>query len=247
MKEKKRRVFILSFLWGLGILIIACVLPQSGAAQEEEEDIYIRLRETMVQKQIKARGIDDPRLLRAIREVPRHLFVPPQQRRFAYGDYPLPIGENQTISQPYIVALMTDLLDIRTGDKVLEVGTGSGYQAAVLAEITDEVYSIEIIPALAREASQKLKKLGYEEVQVKIGDGYQGWEKYAPYDGIIVTAAAKEIPPPLFEQLKEGGKLVLPLGDPRGFQTLTVVAKKDGKKKIRRLSGVRFVPLTRKK
>jgi protein-L-isoaspartate(D-aspartate) O-methyltransferase len=230
-----------------GLVLIFCDSTICLRGQVNEEDMYRRLRENMVRTQLDARGIEDPQVLKAMRSVPRHLFVPPQQRRFAYGDYPLPIGGEQTISQPYIVALMTELLNLEAGDNVLEIGTGSGYQAAVLAEIIDEVYSIEIILELARQASQRLQELGYDEVKVKAGDGYKGWREHAPYDGIIITAATAEVPPPLFGQLKQSGRMVLPLGDPKGVQTLAVVTKKDGEKHIKRISGVRFVPMTRKK
>lgn len=245
-RDMQRKYF--SIVFSAALALIAGMWASFLFGQKNEEAMYRKLRENMVRTQIEARGIKDPPVLEAMRSVPRHLFVPPQQRRFAYGDYPLPIGNDQTISQPYIVALMTNLLDIKSGDKVLEIGTGSGYQAAVLAEITNHVYSIEIIPELAREADQRLKELGYSQVEVRSGDGYKGWEAHAPYDGIIVTAAAPEIPPPLFDQLKEkSGRMVMPLGNPQGVQTLVVVTKEEGKKNIRRLSGVRFVPMTRKK
>lgn len=243
--KNKRSIF--NVFLSAGLALTFSLGADFLCGQEDKEDVYRRLRENMVRTQLEARGIEDSRVLKAMRSVPRHLFVPPQQRNFAYGDYPLPIGEDQTISQPYIVALMTELLALKPGGKVLEVGTGSGYQAAVLAELTNHVYSIEIVPGLAREASKRLKKLGYSQVEVRSGDGYLGWREHAPYDGIIITAATEEIPPPLFDQLKEKGRMVLPLGDPQGIQTLAVVTKEDGKRKIRRLSGVRFVPLTRKK
>ncbi|MFW6137189.1 MAG: protein-L-isoaspartate(D-aspartate) O-methyltransferase [Candidatus Aminicenantaceae bacterium] len=246
MKKKNCRSTFGTILLA-GTTGLLCVAPLFLPGQADEEKIYRQLRENMVRNQIEARGVEDPLVLQAMRSVPRHLFVPVQQRRFAYGDYPLPIGDDQTISQPYIVAMMTELLEVQPGARILEIGTGSGYQAAVLAEITGEVYSIEIIPDLARQASQRLEKLGYEHVRVKSGDGYMGWEENAPYDGIIITAATEEIPPPLFDQLKENGRMVLPLGDPKVSQTLAVVTKENGKRKIRRISGVRFVPLTRKK
>ncbi|MFO7866728.1 MAG: protein-L-isoaspartate(D-aspartate) O-methyltransferase [Candidatus Aminicenantes bacterium] len=245
--KKKNCSSIMGTILLAGTTGLLCLVPLFLSGQADEEGVYRQLRENMVRNQIEARGVGDPLVLQAMRSVPRHLFVPVQQRRFAYGDYPLPIGDDQTISQPYIVALMTELLGVQPGDRILEIGTGSGYQAAVLAEITSEVYSIEIIPDLARQASQKLEKLGYEHVRVRSGDGYMGWEENAPYDGIIITAATEEIPSPLFEQLKENGRMVLPLGDPKGSQTLAVVTKENGKRKIRWISGVRFVPLTRKK
>jgi len=194
---------------------------------------------------IEARGVTDKRVLAAMRSVPRHLFVPETDRDRAYGDYPLPIGWGQTISQPYIVALMTELLDLAPGDRVLEVGTGSGYQAAVLASIPDvEVYSIEIVPELAAQARERLERLGYA-VHCKQGDGYYGWPEHAPYQAIILTAAAQEVPPPLVEQLACGGRLVAPLGPPGGFQILWKFVKQpDGELKATDMGGVAFVPLT---
>jgi protein-L-isoaspartate(D-aspartate) O-methyltransferase len=165
-------------------------------------------------------------------------------QRQAYADHPLPIGEGQTISQPYIVALMTQILRIKPGEKVLEIGTGSGYQAAVLAELTDQVFSIEIREKLTQAASRVLKELGYNQVRLKSGDGYFGWEEFAPFDVIIVTCAANHIPPPLIKQLKEGGRLILPLGSTTYFQTLTLVTKKAGLTDVQHLTGVAFVPMT---
>jgi len=209
------------------------------------EDIeFIQARKRMVEKDLRGRGITDERVLAAMQKVPRHRFVDEKFRHLAYSDSPLPIGEGQTISQPYIVALMTQLLDIHPGEKVLEIGTGSGYQAAVLAELTDKVYSIEIIESLAKKAKKTLDELGYSSVKVKIGDGYFGWEEYAPYDAIIVTAASPHIPPPLVRQLKEGGRLIIPLEDTEGHQTLTLVRKIDGKLDVEYISGVIFVPMT---
>ncbi|MFQ6109822.1 MAG: protein-L-isoaspartate(D-aspartate) O-methyltransferase, partial [Candidatus Aminicenantales bacterium] len=167
----------------------------------------------------------------------------PVYRHQAYGDYPLPIDEGQTISQPYIVALMTQHLKIREGDKVLEIGTGSGYQAAVLAHLTDQVYSIEIRKKLAENAAKTLQRLGYNQVKVKWGDGYFGWEEHAPFDAIIVTCAANHVPPPLLKQLKTGGRLILPLGSTLYFQTLTLITKTSGKPKVDHILGVRFVPM----
>jgi len=208
------------------------------------EEELTAARNRMVDTQIKVRGVDDPRVLAAMRRVPRHRFVPRGLWDQAYDDYPLPIGEDQTISQPYIVALMTQILKIKPGEKVLEIGMGSGYQAAVLAELTDQVYTIEIRENLTRQATQRLKQLGYEKVQVKYGDGYFGWEEYTPFDAIIVTCAANHIPPPLIKQLKEGGRLIIPLGSTTYFQTLTLLTKKQGKTEIQHLSGVAFVPMT---
>lgn len=202
------------------------------------------LRELMVQRQIAARGITDRAVLAAMRKVPRHEFVPESLRPRAYDDRPLPIGEGQTISQPYIVALMTEVLRLKPGEKVLEVGTGSGYQAAVLAEVIDEVYTIEILEGLGRRAQETLKRLGYSQVEVKIGDGYLGWEEHAPYDAIIVTCAPEHIPKPLVDQLAEGGRMIIPVG-PQGYtQTLTLVEKKDDQVRRREIIPVLFVPMT---
>ncbi len=187
----------------------------------------------------------DPRVMAALARVPRHEFVPEESRLYAYDDGPLPIGFGQTVSQPFIVALMTDLLAADEEDVVLEVGTGSGYQTAVLAELVKKVYSIEIIAELAEKARERLKRLGYTNVEIKVGDGYYGWPEHAPFDGILVTAAAPEIPPPLIEQLKAGGRLVVPVGEPFGYQMLKVVHKDDdGAIRIRDVLGVAFVPLT---
>ncbi len=191
----------------------------------------------MVNRDLKGRDITDPRVLDAMGRVPRHLFVDKSLQKKAYGDYPLPIGEGQTISQPYIVALMTQLLDIHPGDRVLEIGTGSGYQAAVLAELAARVYTVEIHKGLAEKAEKILKDLGYQNVTVRHGDGYIGWEEYAPFDAVMVTCSIGEIPPRLIEQLKEGGRLVIPLGGTRGFQTLTLLTKKDGKTEMRPVAG----------
>lgn len=187
----------------------------------------------------------DTRVMAAMAKVPRHEFVPPGLRDNAYANRPLPIGYGQTISQPYIVALMTDLLNVDPEDRVLEIGTGSGYQAAILAELVSQVHSIEIIDALGREARTRLRRLGYTNVTVRVGDGYHGWKEHAPYAGIIVTAAAGHIPPPLLEQLKPGGRMVIPIGTPFVTQQLTMVEKNpDGKITTRRILPVRFVPLT---
>ncbi|MFQ6038218.1 MAG: protein-L-isoaspartate(D-aspartate) O-methyltransferase [Candidatus Aminicenantales bacterium] len=208
-----------------------------------EEEVFVRMRRDMVRYQLKARDITDEKVLEVMGKVPRHLFVDPDLRTQAYADHPLPIDEGQTISQPYIVALMTQHLRVKPGDKVLEIGTGSGYQAAVLSHLTDEVYSVEIREKLARKASETLKNLGYSRVKVKWADGYFGWEEHAPYDAIIVTCAVNHVPPPLLEQLKEGGRLILPLGSTLYFQTLTLITKQKGKPRVRHLLGVRFVPM----
>ncbi len=197
----------------------------------------------MVRDQVEARGVNDPPVLAALRAVPRHLFIPEEVRSQAYRDSPLPIGYGQTISQPYVVAVMTEMLDLDGSERVLEVGTGSGYQAAVLAEIVDSVYTIEIIEPLARKARETLLVLGYDHVQVRVGDGYEGWVEAAPFDRIIVTCAPREIPPPLIEQLAEGGRMVIPCGDP-GSQELMLVKKEGGGILTKSVLPVRFVPLT---
>ncbi|MBC7331141.1 MAG: protein-L-isoaspartate(D-aspartate) O-methyltransferase [Synergistetes bacterium] len=201
------------------------------------------LREKMVREQIEARGIRDGRVLEAMRKVPRHLFVPESYISEAYDDHPVPIGEGQTISQPYIVALMTSLLDLKGDERVLEIGTGSGYQTAILAELAKEVYSVERIASLAEKAEKRLKELGYRNVKIKVGDGSLGWEEHAPYDAIIVTAAAPKVPKPLVKQLKVGGRLVIPIGD-RFFQSLHRYIKRDEKTLDGRdFGGCVFVPL----
>ena len=201
-------------------------------------------RAKMVAKQIRSRGISDPNVLTSLRTVPRHAFVRPGDLRRAYSDQPLPIGLGQTISQPYIVAYMTDALKLRADFKVLEIGTGSGYQAAVCAEIVRQVYTIEILEELAKSAGQRLKKLGYRNVSVKAADGYFGWKDKGPFDAIIVTCAAGFVPPPLIEQLKPSGKMILPLGSPFGAQTLVLITRDDkGRLRSRRLLPVRFVPM----
>jgi protein-L-isoaspartate(D-aspartate) O-methyltransferase len=202
-------------------------------------------RKRMVATQIRARDVKEPNVLKAMLTVPRHAFIPSGQRRYAYADHPLPIGQGQTISQPYIVAFMTQALKLGPNSKVLEIGTGSGYQAAVCAEIAREVYTIEIVPELAKSAKEKLKKLGYPNVFVKAGDGFFGWPEKAPFDAIIGTAAAKRIPKPLIEQLKPDGRMIIPTGSPYGLQYLEVVKKdKAGRIRKMRVMPVRFVPMT---
>jgi protein-L-isoaspartate(D-aspartate) O-methyltransferase len=198
----------------------------------------------MVEQDIRERGIKDPVVLRVMGKVPRHLFVDESYRNRAYGDHPLPIGEGQTISQPYVVALMTEVLRLKPSDRVLEIGTGSGYQAAVLAEIVKEVYTIEIRRPLAEKAKKTLLELEYKNVQVRFGDGYFGWESQAPFDAIIITAAANHIPPPLIKQLKEGGRLIVPLGSTVYFQTLTLATKRSGELDVEQVCPVAFVPMT---
>ncbi|HUF55123.1 MAG TPA: protein-L-isoaspartate(D-aspartate) O-methyltransferase, partial [Thermohalobaculum sp.] len=194
---------------------------------------------------VEGGGID-PEVMQVMRAVPRHLFVPEGEQAAAYADRPLPIGSGQTISQPFIVALMTDLLDLEPGDKVLEIGTGSGYQAAVLSPLADEVFTIEIVPELGRRAAAALNEGGFDNVQTKLGDGYYGWPEEAPFDGIVVTAAAGSIPPPLVQQLEVGGRMVIPVGGPFSAQQLMLVEKQDeGSFTTRQLLPVRFVPFTR--
>jgi protein-L-isoaspartate(D-aspartate) O-methyltransferase len=208
-------------------------------------DPYAKQRDDMVTFQIEDRGVLDPAVRAAMRAVPRHLFVLPEYLDQAYADHPLPIGFGQTISQPYIVALMTEQIKVRRGDKVLEIGTGSGYQAAVLAALGVEVYSIEIVPELARSADERLKRLGYAAT-VKQGDGYDGWEEHAPFDAILVTAAPDHVPQPLVRQLRDGGRLVIPIGPPGSFyQTLWQFTRKGDDLTAVDLGGVRFVPFVR--
>jgi len=220
----------------------------SATATVGENAIFAQQRERMVIETIEKRGIADENVLHAMRTVPRHLFVPENEQGYAYGDFPLPIGYGQTISQPYIVAMMTELLDLKAGDKVLEIGTGSGYQAAVLAEIPGiKVYTIEIIPELAESARERLESLGYTDVHCKQSDGYHGWPEQAPFDAIIVTAAPDHVPQPLVDQLAEEGRLVIPVGPPGGYQTLWKFVKQpDGELKALNMGGVAFVPFTGK-
>jgi protein-L-isoaspartate(D-aspartate) O-methyltransferase len=217
---------------------VACSPPAT------DEAALARARERMVAEQIQARGVKDAPTLTAMRAVPRHLFVAPEKLGDAYEDHPLPIGHGQTISQPYIVGFMTEALGLKGGETVLEVGTGSGYQAAVLARIAAKVYSIEIVEPLAVEARERLRRLGYANVEVRAGDGYQGWPEAAPFDGIVVTAAAPQIPVPLKQQLKEGGRLVIPVGDE--FQEIVIVRRRGNAFDERRVLPVRFVPMTGK-
>jgi len=212
---------------------------------EFAQDTFRRLREDMVKYQIEARNVTHRATLEAMRNVPRHEFVPSNMQAYAYEDRPLSIGNGQTISQPYIVAFMTSVINPKSEDKILEIGTGSGYQAAVLAEIVKDVYTIEIIPELSERADKKFKDLNYNNIHTRIGDGYHGWPEESPFDAIVVTAAPNKIPEPLIDQLKEGGKLVIPVGPKYSVQSLQLVTKKDGKAKIRNLFPVRFVPFTR--
>jgi protein-L-isoaspartate(D-aspartate) O-methyltransferase len=221
----------------MAILLLAHPAPAGDADQAR--------RETMVRTQIAARGIRDASTLKAMRAVPRRLFVPPHLADSAYEDRPLPIGYGQTISQPYIVAYMTELVRPQAGHKVLEIGAGSGYQAAVLAEIVKHVYTIEIVPELGHAARERLRGLGYGNAHVRVADGYDGWSEEAPFDAIVVTAAADYIPPPLLRQLKDGGRMVIPVGSPFLVQTLMLVEKSNGSVKTTSLAPVRFVPFRR--
>jgi len=219
-------------------------VPNFDAESGSQEQRYQQLRTAMVAQQIESRGVNDRQVLEAMRRVPRHLFVPDSLRKSAYGDHPLPIGHGQTISQPLIVGEMTQLSRPTLAAKALEVGTGSGYQAAILAELVDQVYSIEILKPLADEARDRLQSLGYKNVEVRHGDGYRGWPEQAPFDLIIVAAAPDHVPEPLIEQLKPGGRLVIPVG-PRFSQRLVVIEKQlDGTVVRRHVESVAFVPMT---
>ena len=234
----------IGFFLGLFFLgaLLSCEETNSDRVRNPVQTDFQSMKEEMVETQIRARGIKDERILNAMLRVDRHEFVPEEVRHLAYADRPLPIGEGQTISQPYIVGLMTDLLELTKGDKVLEVGTGSGYQAAILAELVDHVYTIEIINSLAQSAEKILKRLGYTNIDVKIGDGYMGWKEFAPFDAIIVTAAPPHIPQPLVDQLKEGGRLVIPIGD--YYQELKKITKVRGEINSQDIIPVVFVPMT---
>jgi len=210
------------------------------------EDSEAKSREAMVRNQLAAAGISNPEVLQAMTEVPRHEFVPTSLRPYAYADGPLPIGHGQTISQPFIVAYMTQALELTKEDRVLEVGTGSGYQAAILGKLAKEVYTIEIVPPLAESAKDLLAKLGFENVYVRLGDGYLGWPEKAPFDAIIVTCAPDHVPEPLVTQLREGGRLVIPVGAAGGIQQLVLLRKKDGQISKEKMLDVRFVPMTGK-
>ena len=225
------------------LALAALLLGEAAPAQTGPEQERRRL--DMVSNQIAARGLSDARVLNAMRKVPRERFVPAHLALRAYDDAPLPIGEGQTISQPYIVAYMTEVLRVAPGHRVLEIGTGSGYQAAILAELAREVYTIEIVPALARRAREVLQSLGYSRVQVREGDGYAGWPAYAPFDRIMVTAAVEEIPQPLLDQLASNGVLVAPVGPQAAVQQITIAEKTARGTIERRTIPVRFVPFTR--
>jgi protein-L-isoaspartate(D-aspartate) O-methyltransferase len=224
------------------ILLLTLFIIHCGNTKNKQDVPWdITARKKMVSTQIIARDITDTLVINAMLKVRRHEFVPEKFQQWAYNDYPLPIGAGQTISQPYIVALMTEKLDLKSDDKVLEIGTGSGYQAAILACIVDEVYSIEIIESLASSAMQRLDELGYDNVQVKSGDGFMGWPEHAPFDAIIITCAPDEVPQPLIEQLAQAGRLIVPLGE--GFQMLTLFKKTNGELQKKEIIPVRFVPM----
>lgn len=232
------------FVW-LCLPLLGCGVRSDHPNQKTTQDGFAEARQRMVAQQLAApsRGIRDERVLAAMAKVPRHELVPEASRHDAYGDFPLPIGHGQTISQPYIVAFMTEQLAPKPTDKVLEVGTGSGYQAAVLAELVAEVYTIEIVEALAIRAERDLRRLGYHNVKVRHGDGYAGWPEAAPFDAIIVTCAPERVPAPLIEQLKEGGRMIIPVG-PAGDQQLILLRKQDGRLQRQSVLPVRFVPMT---
>jgi protein-L-isoaspartate(D-aspartate) O-methyltransferase len=223
------------------IVLTQCTDGKRGSESNPKGDLKA-MREKMVETQIKARGVKDPRVLSALLKVERHRFVPEEHLNSAYSDQPLPIGEGQTISQPYIVALMTELLELKGEEKVLEIGTGSGYQAAILGELAKEVYTIEIIESLASMAKKRLSEFGYQNIKVKAGDGYLGWPEAAPFDAIIITAAPDHIPKPLIEQLKEGGRMVVPVGT--YTQELKKIIKRSGKIETIDIIPVVFVPMT---
>jgi protein-L-isoaspartate(D-aspartate) O-methyltransferase len=230
--------------------ILVCALdataaerPSAGARSAADQDGFARMRQEMVERDLHGRGIHDRRVLGAMNSVPRHLFVPEALQSAAYEDRPLPIGEDQTISQPYIVAFMTELLELKGAERVLEIGTGSGYQTAVLAQTAAEVYSIEILPKLSARAATVLQRLGVKNTHLKVGDGFFGWPERAPFDAILVTAAAPDVPAPLWGQLRDGGHLIMPRGEANQRQTLIRVRKSGNKKIVEEIAGVIFVPL----
>ncbi len=230
-----------SFRITLSLIFGMCLIPVLHA---DEQATFLRLRAEMVKTQLANRDISNPRVLEAMAAVPRHKFVSRTYQHLAYADHPLPIGDNQTISQPYIVALMTQLLDPNEEEKILEIGTGSGYQAAVIAHMGAEVYSVEIIQSLAEKAEETLGSLGYSRVRVRWGDGNLGWEDHAPFDGAVITCATARLPLAIFRQIREGGRIVVPLGDPNTYQTLCVITKRNGEPHTQKVLSVRFVPMT---
>ena len=235
-------------LYGFCLLILAStslmLRAQYLASGEDPKTIFSEARRTMIDRDIAPRGIKDQRLLRIMRTLPRHLFVPEEMRSFAYQDRPLPIGAGQTISQPYIVAFMTELLELKGRERVLEIGTGSGYQTAVLAALAEQVFSVEILSDLSARAGGILKQLHIQNIKLKVGNGFHGWAEEAPFDAIMITAAAPKIPPPLWNQLSEGGVLIMPLGNKGHTQQLIRARKIGGRQVIQKHSAVIFVPLT---
>lgn len=223
------------------VIFLSVLLSPTAWAQED----YASRRARMVSEQLQARDIDDSLVLNAMRRVPRHEFIPDDYKAYAYHDRALPIGEGQTISQPYIVAYMTQILGVQPEEKILEIGTGSGYQAAVLSELGKKVFTIEIVEPLGRAAQERLSRLGYENVAVRIGDGYNGWPEAAPFDAIMVTAGAEELPEPLMEQLADGGRMVIPIGPHGGVRQLTLITREKGSFRSEKLMPVRFVPFIR--
>jgi len=235
---RKALVFILI------VILIFCLTISAQEYNESQELVFTQRRQGMVINQLQSRDITDSKVLQAILTVPRHQFVDERIRESAYNDYPLSIGEGQTISQPYIVALMTQLLELKGDEKVLEIGTGSGYQAAVLAEIVEEVYTVEIYESLSKKSEKLLMDLGFQNIKFKVGDGYHGWEEHAPYDAIIVTCAPDHVPPSLLQQIKDdGGRIVIPVGGIWMVQTLMKIEKTEGQIKSKGIIGVRFVPM----
>lgn len=251
------KILYLAFITVFTVIVISCaarfipdknmIFAMGGMNSVVDEGTFTRQRKRMVEEQIAYRGVQDKRVLEAMESVPRHLFIPEENRSYSYYDQPVPIGFGQTISQPYIVAFMTELLQAGSNDVVLEVGTGSGYQAAILARLVKQVYTIEIIEDLGKEAQKRLKLLGYTNVEVMLGDGYKGWPEHAPFDAIIVTAAAEHIPQPLIDQLKPGGRMIIPVGGVYAVQDLMLITKDVSSKVIKEsIIPVRFVPLLRK-
>lgn len=224
-------------------IFCAFIIVAGMDCSSSQENDYVRWREQMVSEQIISRGIKDKKVIAAMRKVERHRFVPDEYKQVAYGDHPLPIGYEQTISQPYVVAFMTEALELKHTDRVLEIGTGSGYQAAILAEICDSVFTIEIVPELAQQAKLLLEQLGYKNIQVKHGDGYQGWTEKAPFDAIIVTCSPTKIPQPLKDQLREGGRMIIPVGYSQTDQYLYLIKKQNGRLVEKAVLPVRFVPM----
>ncbi len=257
MKSRLMKLSILIFIASCLIILISCivqlvfkrdmVIAMGGLNTVIDEDTFTRQRKRMVEEQIAYRGVTDKGVLEAMGTVPRHLFIPEENRSYSYYDQPVPIGFGQTISQPYIVAFMTELLKLGKDDVVLEVGTGSGYQAAILSKLVKQVYTIEIIEGLGKEAARRLKAMSYNNVEVKVSDGYKGWPEHAPFDAIIVTAAAEHIPQPLVDQLKPGGRLIIPVGGVYEVQDLMLITKDASSKVVKEsIIPVRFVPLIRK-